>query len=243
MKYGLGYTLITGITGFLSRTVLYFRRTELNYIINILNKKDDIKILDYGCNTGYFLNLIKNRYPTKRFELYGADINKYAIKYARKRYSGFRFFNTKGDFLYKHKFDVIILSHVLEHIKDRENFIRKLKKLMKKNGLLIIAIPQERIRGDCTIVQLIYNFLRFRFKNPHVTKITLADLKKLISRNKLYLKRYIYTNFFYPFKSTRLRFDSWSLVTEIRKIKETTYKKPALSCKVYKPATSKKTKR
>ena len=97
MKYGLSYTLITRITGFLGRTILYYRRTELNHIINFLKDKENIKILDYGCNTGYLLNIIKKRYPLKNFKLCGADINKYALKYARKKYKDFTFFNIKGD--------------------------------------------------------------------------------------------------------------------------------------------------
>ena len=75
MKYGLGYTLIVRITGFLSRTVLRYRKTELSYITSLLENKDNVRILDYGCNTAYLLNIIKNAYPSKNFDLCGADIN------------------------------------------------------------------------------------------------------------------------------------------------------------------------
>ena len=219
MKYGLGYTLITRITGFLARTVLYYRKTELSHIINLLRDKENIRILDYGCNTAYLLNLIKNKYPSKNFDLCGTDINQYALKYARKKYKDFTFFNINDKFFNKEKFDVIILSHVLEHIHDRNKFIANLKKLMKKNGTLIIAIPQERIRGDCTLVQLLYNLLTFRFENPHVVKLNYQDLNKLLNNNGLHIKGYIYTHFFYPFKSYRRRVDSWSLVAEVKVIR------------------------
>ena len=56
MKYGLSYTLITRTTGFLARTIFHHRRTELNYISDLLKDKKNIRILDYGCNTGYLLN-------------------------------------------------------------------------------------------------------------------------------------------------------------------------------------------
>ena len=88
MKYGLGYTLITRTSGFLARTIFYFRKTELNYIINFLRDKNNIRILDYGCNTAYFLNIIKNKFPSKNFDLCGTDINEYALKYAKKKYYG-----------------------------------------------------------------------------------------------------------------------------------------------------------
>lgn len=213
MKYGLSYTLITRITGFLARTILYYRRTELNYICNLLKDKKNIRILDYGCNTGYLLNIIKNKYPSQNFDLYGADINQYALKYARKKYKNFTFFNITNEFFDKEKFDVIILLHVLEHIHDRNKFVVDLKKLMKKNGTLIIAIPQERIRGDCTLIQLLYNITRFRFENPHVVKMDYKDLNKLLINNGLHIREHIYIHFLYPFKSDRRRVDSWSLVT------------------------------
>jgi 2-polyprenyl-3-methyl-5-hydroxy-6-metoxy-1,4-benzoquinol methylase len=219
MKYGLGYTLITRITGFLARTILYFRKTELDYIANLLGDKKNIRILDYGCNTAYLLNIIKNKYLSKNFDLCGADINEYALKYARKKYKDFTFFNINNEFFNKEKFDVIILSHVLEHIHDRGKFIANLKRIMKKNGTLIIAIPQERIRGDCTFIQLLYNFARLRFENPHVVKMEYQDLNILLSENGLHIKEHTYTHFFYPFITDKRRADSWSLVTEIRSVR------------------------
>lgn len=216
MKYGLGYTWITRVTAFLARTVLYYRRTELNYILNLLRGKENVRILDYGCNTAYLLNIIKNKYPSKKFDLCGTDINQYALKYATKKYKDFTFFDINDEFFDKEKFDVIILSHVLEHVQDRSRFITNLKKLMRKNGTLIIAVPQERIRGDCTLVQLLYNIARFRFENPHVVKINYQDLNDLLINNGLNIKEHIYTHFLYPFKSDRRRVDSWSLVTEVK---------------------------
>lgn len=220
MKYGLGYTLITRTSGFLARTIFYFRKTELNYIINFLRDKNNIRILDYGCNTAYFLNIIKNKFPSKNFDLCGTDINEYALKYAKKKYEDFTFFNINDEFFNKEKFDVIIVSHVLEHVHNRNKFIANLKRLMKKNGTLIIVVPQERIRGDCTFVQLLYNFARLRFENPHVVNMKYQDLNKLLAENRLQIKQHKYTHFFYPFKSDKRRVDSWSLVTEIKRIRK-----------------------
>lgn len=219
MKYGLGYTLITRTIGFLARTILSYRKTELNYIVDLLKDKKNIRILDYGCNTAYLLNIIRNKYPSKNFDLCGADINEYALKYAKKKYKDFKFFDINDRFFDKSKFDVIIVSHVLEHVHDRNKFIANLKKILEKNGTLIIAIPQERIRGDCTLVQLLYNLARFRFENPHVVKMDYQDLNELLANNGLHIKEHIYTHFLYPFKSDKRRVDSWSLVAEIKSVR------------------------
>ena len=216
MKYGLAYTTITRTTGFLARTVLYYRRTELNYMCDLLKDKKNIRILDYGCNTGYFLHMIEKKHPNNNFKLCGTDINPYAVKSAQKKHKNFTFFNINDKFFETEKFDVIILSHVLEHVHDRDEFIKNLKKLLNKNGTLIIAIPQERIRGDCTVPQYIYNIARFRFENPHVVNINHKDLTELLDDNRLHINKQIYTHFVYPFKTNKRRIDSWSLVASIK---------------------------
>ena len=216
MKYGWGYALITRINWYLGRTVLHYRKTEMNIICDYLNNEENIKILDYGCNTGYLLNIIKEKYLSKKFHLFGADINLCALNYARKKYKELTFFEINNEFFDKERFDVIILSHVLEHIKERDKLITNLKRLMKNNGTLIIAVPQERIRGDCSLIQILYNLLRFRFENPHVVKINDKDLSELLRNNELYIKEKTYTHFFYPFKSDKRRIDSWSLIVKVK---------------------------
>ena len=216
MKYGLSYTLITRTTGFLARTILHYRKTELDHINGLLKNNEKLKILDYGCNTGYLLDIIHKKHISSNFDLCGADINQYALNYARKKYPHFTFFEINNEFFTQERFDVVILSHVLEHIKDRDGFFTNFKKLMKKEGTLIIAIPQERIRGDCTIIQLLYNYLRLRFENPHVVKLNYEDLDQLLGKNGFCIQEHIYTHFLYPFKSDKLRLDSWSLVVEAK---------------------------
>ena len=211
MKYGLSYTLIRRVTWFWKKRLLH-KASEINTICSFLDKKDNSRILDYGCDFGFLLDIIKNRYPSKNFDLCGSDINQYALKYARKKYQDFTFFNVDSKFFDNEKFDVIILSHVLEHMHNRDELIRNLKKLLNKEGILIIAIPQERIRGDCTIIELLYNVIRFRFENPHVVKINYQDLNELLVNNGLYIKEQIYTHFLYPFKSGKRRVDSLSFV-------------------------------
>jgi len=173
---------------------------------------DNERILDYGCNTGYFLNSIQKTYPEKHLSLCGADINPHALNYARKKYKNCTFFEITNDFFSKEQFDIIILSHVLEHVADTNSLIEGLKRLLKNNGKLIIAVPQERIRGDCTIVQLLYNWIRWRFENPHLVNYSYTDLEKLLNEHQLYIKHHRFTHFFYPFQSNKRRLDSWSLV-------------------------------
>lgn len=215
MKYGLSYTLITGFTGFLSRTILHFRKTEIDYMVEYVKKISNKNVLDYGCNTGYLLKMMSEKSPNNTY--FGADINPHALNTAKRRNPEFTFFSISEASKYPEKFDVVILSHVLEHVLGGKKMLNDISALLKKDGTLIIAIPQERIRGDATIFQYLYNVLRFRFKNPHVIKYDYDGLEKLLKSVGFVISEFTYTHYLFPFKSQKRRPDSWSLVTVCKK--------------------------
>ena len=41
------------------------------------------------------------------------------------------------------KFDIVICSHVLEHVSDLSNLVTKLKEQLKSNGIIYAEVPQE----------------------------------------------------------------------------------------------------
>lgn len=219
MKYGLGYTLITRITAFLARTIFHFRKAEIDYIINFLGQKKGCSILDFGCNTGYLLDMIAKKHGENYCTLSGADINPHALRTARNYYPQFTFYNIDDAFLKAHRqsFDVIILSHVLEHVHEREQLIQQLRSLLTEEGNIIIVVPQERIRGDCTVVQLLFNYLCLRFENPHVVRLHYSDIEKLVSKVGMRIAKHRYIHFFPPCTSQHKRIDSWSLVSVVGK--------------------------
>lgn len=94
-------------------------------------------VLDIGAGTGDFLKVCKNN----NWTVLGVEPNLNARNIAAK----------KEVFLYENleaitntKFDVITLWHVLEHVADLPNYIQQLKKLLKPNGRLIIAVPNYK---------------------------------------------------------------------------------------------------
>jgi len=209
MKYGKGYSMIMDFTGYLGRTVLFFRQTELDYILNLLEDQHNKKILDYGCNTGYIAHKIKCCAPDNK--VYGVDINEFAIKRAKAKYKNIEFSVIDDNFI-DNNFDVIIISHVLEHIRNRKAFMNNIAKMLSKKGKVIIAVPQERIRGDATPVQLLYNLVTLHFENPHVVKLDYDAIKQLLNEDGLIVEDKLYTNFFYPLKSKSRKIHSGGLV-------------------------------
>ncbi|MBS2098551.1 class I SAM-dependent methyltransferase [Carboxylicivirga linearis] len=92
------------------------------------------KVLDVGCGSGLKLY---NLYRLGYNNLLGIDkYNEKEVNYNRN----FRILN--GDFQnLNDKYDFIILRHVLEHLPNQSENIKKLADLLNDNGLLAISIP------------------------------------------------------------------------------------------------------
>ena len=116
------------------------KRTSITLVNNILEKNLNWKILDIGC--GYK--------PHKNASVI-ADIQDFSDFYKEKK-----FIQIKGKNLpFKDKeFDFVIASHVIEHVKDFEFFIKELERISSKG---YIELPSRL--GDNLV---------FENKNDHV---------------------------------------------------------------------------
>lgn len=99
------------------------------------------KILDAGCGEGHLLKFLSKR----KAEYFGIDITDAALKKARIRFPEGKFYKmdlTKLEFP-DESFDCITCSEVLEHIYLYKDVLKELKRVLKKDGLLIITFPNE----------------------------------------------------------------------------------------------------
>ena len=99
--------------------------------------KDKDKVLDFGCGIGEFLKWIKEKKPNTI--LTGIDYSPYAIKIAKKNCKENNYI--VNDKLEGDNYDVIIMSHVIEHLKFPEEYIIDARKRLKDNGLLLVVLP------------------------------------------------------------------------------------------------------
>ncbi len=91
-------------------------------------------VLDYGTATGEFLAFLKQ----KTIKVSGVEPNKIAREIANKLTNGkvsVSIDKVSG------KYDAITLWHVLEHVKEVDELIDKLKQRLSQNGILVIAVP------------------------------------------------------------------------------------------------------
>jgi 2-polyprenyl-3-methyl-5-hydroxy-6-metoxy-1,4-benzoquinol methylase len=102
-------------------------------LINDLSKSKG-KILDIGAGVGDFLATAHQN----GWETAGVEPNQKARQIAEKK--GVSFVDKTED-LPDNSFDIITMWHVLEHVPNLENQIKELKRLVKPNGHIVIAVP------------------------------------------------------------------------------------------------------
>ena len=101
-------------------------------IINFESKKG--KLLDIGSGTGDFLVAAKK----DNWQVLGLEPNEKAKTIATSK--GVSFAESLSE-LENNSIDVITMWHVLEHVPNLEEYIDELKRLIKKDGTIIIAVP------------------------------------------------------------------------------------------------------
>lgn len=92
------------------------------------------KLLDIGAGTGDFLVVAKK----DGWQITGIEPNAKAKAIALNK--GVNFADKLSD-LQSYSFDVITMWHVLEHVPNLDEYILELKRLLKPNGSIFIAVP------------------------------------------------------------------------------------------------------
>lgn len=95
------------------------------------------KILDIGCGTGEFLNSLK----IAGWETLGLEPDEVARNKAINTYDLNILPTTDLFSLKENTFDVITMWHVLEHVHQLHEYLERIHKILKKSGILCIAVP------------------------------------------------------------------------------------------------------
>ena len=213
--YDSFYSKLMDMSVWIYTNILRFGKYETESIIKYAAAVENSNVLDYGCNTGRHASNVKQAYG---YNVMGADINPAAISVAQRKGIPAELITPKFFEKYSSFFDIIINSHVLEHVDDPKDFLVNIRGLLKEEGTFVIAIPQERIRGDITIPQILYFFLRLNFENPHKHKFSKNQLYTLLDEAGFKPQDYVFCNFLPPFLTKHLIYlKSRSLVVKCTK--------------------------
>lgn len=93
------------------------------------------KVLDVACGVSTFGKTFSNH-------VYGFDINPQAIKVAKKIGIHAKLGDVEKKWKYPDEyFDIVIASHIIEHVIYPDRFILEAKRVLKKGGLFIVLTP------------------------------------------------------------------------------------------------------
>ena len=195
--------------------VKYFSKNFEKY-----NKK---KILDIGAGLGIFLTELKKKWPKAKY--YALEPSKSMAQYCRsKNISVFENTVEKIDPT-KNKFDAVTCFELFEHLHDPKYFLKKIYKLLNKNGILYFTT----LNGMGFDIQMlgknsnsIYPPYHINFFNPKSVELLLKKVGfKILSietPGKLDLS--IVENNFDLLKGSKKRFMSNILKNTSKKYKE-----------------------
>lgn len=114
----------------------FIKNIALKSKLKLINDYSESKgiLLDIGAGTGDFLFAAKQN----GWKTIGVEPSQKAKDIAQKK--GINFINSTSE-LDNNSFDVITMWHVLEHVPDLESQIQELKRLLKPNGTVFVAVP------------------------------------------------------------------------------------------------------
>ena len=122
--------------------------------MSVYSKDLIINFLDIGCGEG--LALIE---ATKRkWNAFGNDISDNRVREAKSNEISFKLGDLLSANYPENFFDFVHMDSVLEHLINPNEYLKELNRIMKKNGILYIGIPNENSLFD-NFRQIIFKFI------------------------------------------------------------------------------------
>ena len=153
--------------------VLAFHRginkIRANHILNSLNQQNIKinKILEIGPGLGFIMEYFKKKYPDIQYSIIESDTEN--LEKLKKLASNYF---VDIDAVSNDYFDLVIISHVLEHTNNPINFLEKIKLKIRKGGYIFIEVPNED----------------YKFKNedePHLLFFNQNSIRILLEKSGL----------------------------------------------------------
>lgn len=141
-----------------------------------LGKRDGMYVLEIGCGAGGIIGYFRDRGCRVR----GVDLGSAYVAYGKREHGLDLTVGNIDSLRDCQDFDLIIYSHVFEHVLAPNAELRKIVGLMAEDGLLYIEVPgvkniHNAYEGD---------LLRY-LQNAHVYHYSLASLSNVALRNEI----------------------------------------------------------
>lgn len=184
-------------------------RTFYGYRLKALEQAGidkNARILDFGCNRGSFVRAMnKSGY----INACGFDLSEPLVQNGRERWGLDLHAGNAKDFFEQNEgqFDLIFSANVFEHLYDPQAGLQQLKQGLKKNGALVIMVPNAKS------LQFMLAGKRSPLVNPpyHLHYFTPSSMTKMFCNNGVAVDR-TQTFFWLPdsdFALIQLGFPAW----------------------------------
>jgi len=162
---------------------------RVEYLRNYLNNLKDMEILDIGSGHAYIYDVLDPETNDLDYSVVEADTN---MRNELRRKGIERVYEEVG--ATKHlKFDLIILSHILEHLREPKRYLEEVKHVLKENGYMFVEVPnQDDLHKQDLGAHLVVfnpNSLRKLFEELHFSVVNMvtvgSDIGDLIERKSM----------------------------------------------------------
>lgn len=173
---------------------LKFIIKEISQYCSLDDKKN--KILDAGCGDGFYLAHLCR---IKNAKIFGIDYN--PLRISRAKDMNNNVFLVSGNLnnmsIKDNTFDIVLLNHVLEHIKDDIGLLREIYRVLKIEGILILGIPNE----GCLLAQIRNRILQRSCikETDHINFYTENKIKEKLNFINLKIIKIKRDGFFFPY--------------------------------------------
>ncbi|MGM0647961.1 MAG: class I SAM-dependent methyltransferase [Bacteroidota bacterium] len=138
------------------------------------------RILDIGCGTGELLNFFKE----SNWEVRGIEPDADARAFAKKEYDLPVDQEDALDQMDDNSFDVITMWHVLEHVAGLNKRMRTIRRLLKDDGVVVIAVPNP----EAFDAQYYGKYWAAYDLPRHLYHFKKQDIRKLAVKHQMFVK-------------------------------------------------------
>ena len=148
-------------------------------IYNYLNRYDNNInsrkfVLEIGCSMGGILKYFKD----KDWKVKGIDLGEEYIKFGRDKLEVDIEVGTVNSLKLDETPDLVIINHVLEHLLDPNEDIKKIFSLINSDSIVYVSVPGVKLMTRKKEM----DFLRY-IQNAHIFYFSLQTVKNLFSKN------------------------------------------------------------
>jgi 2-polyprenyl-3-methyl-5-hydroxy-6-metoxy-1,4-benzoquinol methylase len=118
-------------------------KANIDFSIMCLTSNPGGHLLDVGCGNGDFLSKMQEL----KWIVQGIEIDEKAIIAARAKGLNVQCLTLEEANFEKNYFDVIVLSHVIEHVYDPESLLKQCYEILKPGGKIVITTPNFKSLG------------------------------------------------------------------------------------------------